>query len=99
VVPDLAGDDVAQHLPGLAVELHQLHLLDPEEVVAAVSILMPGSSTHSVLISLIRTKFGKPAQALQARAYSASRNGIVGERQLWLMHAGAIGCAIAQPRG
>ena len=32
LVPDLAGDDVAEQLPALAVELHQLHLLDREKV-------------------------------------------------------------------
>jgi len=32
LVPDLAGDDVAEHFPRLAVELHQLHLFDREEV-------------------------------------------------------------------
>jgi hypothetical protein len=31
-MPDLAGDDVAEHFPRLAVELHQLHLFDREDV-------------------------------------------------------------------
>ena len=35
-MPDLAGDDVAEHLPRFAVELHQLHLFDREEVVGCV---------------------------------------------------------------
>src|SRR5262249_8982584 len=33
VVADFAGDDVAEQMPRLAVELHQLHLLDRKEVV------------------------------------------------------------------
>src|SRR3979409_2216470 len=32
-VADLAGDDVAEQFPGLAVELHELHLLDREIVI------------------------------------------------------------------
>src|SRR5262249_10338296 len=35
VVADLAGDDIAEQAPGLAVELHELHLLDREEVIRA----------------------------------------------------------------
>src|SRR4029079_7388270 len=33
VVADLAGDDIAEQFPGLAVELHQLHLLDGKIIV------------------------------------------------------------------
>jgi hypothetical protein len=32
-VADLTGDDVAEQLPGLPVEAHQLHLLDREIIV------------------------------------------------------------------
>jgi hypothetical protein len=32
-VPDLAVDNVAEQPPCLAIELHQLHLLDREEVI------------------------------------------------------------------
>ena len=31
LVPDLAGDDVTEQFPRLAVELHQLHLLDRKD--------------------------------------------------------------------
>jgi hypothetical protein len=32
-VADLAGDDIAEHLPGPRVEAHQLHLLDREVII------------------------------------------------------------------
>jgi len=41
-VADLVVDDVAEQLPGLAVELHQLHLFDRKVIIRA-SALMPGS--------------------------------------------------------
>jgi hypothetical protein len=33
LVPDLAVDDVAEQAPGLAVELHQLHLFDRKVII------------------------------------------------------------------
>ena len=61
LVADLAGDHVAEQLPGLAVEPHQLHLLDREVVVGAgvdldagqhqvgVEVLQAGRLLHHVL--------------------------------------------------
>jgi hypothetical protein len=37
-VADLAVDDVAEQPPRLAIELHQLHLFDREEVIRAGSL-------------------------------------------------------------
>ena len=42
LVPDFAGDDVTEQLPRLAVELHQLHLFDREEVVGHLSEIHVG---------------------------------------------------------
>jgi hypothetical protein len=42
LVPDLIGDDVAEHFPCRAVELHQLHLFDREEVVGHLSEIHVG---------------------------------------------------------
>src|SRR5690242_18832190 len=33
LVADFSGQDVAEQMPGLAVELHQLHLLDRKEII------------------------------------------------------------------
>src|SRR3954462_11492381 len=41
-VADLAVDDVAEQSPRLAIELHQLHLLDREEIIRAGIHLDPG---------------------------------------------------------
>jgi hypothetical protein len=42
LMPDFAGDDIAEQLPALAVELHQLHLLDRKKSFGLVLMVMPG---------------------------------------------------------
>jgi len=44
-VTDLASEDLAEQFPGLAIEFHQLHLLDRKEVIGSRIDLMPGNST------------------------------------------------------
>ena len=70
---DLAVDDVAEQSPGLAVELHQLHLFERLPIQARI--------VHSRL-AFYFDQVPQVARAMQASAYSAGRNSIVARRQL-----------------
>jgi hypothetical protein len=73
-VADLAVDDVAEQSPGLAVELHQLHLFERLPIQARI--------VHSRLAFYFDQVPQVARACKQASAYSAGRNSIVARRQL-----------------
>jgi hypothetical protein len=49
MLDNIAGEDIAESLPSLTIEFHELHLFDRKKSSGPVLILMPGNSmSHSL---------------------------------------------------